>query len=312
MLKGQIKEVEKIINEIVSGDESTINTASAHILSSGGKRIRPNFVLLSGGFGENNHQNLIKTAAALEIVHMASLVHDDYIDNSSKRRGTASIHEVWEGQTAVQTGHYLLAAALNLISVIDNPLFHEYFSSIILEVCYGEFEQLDDRFSQKVKFTDYLRRINRKTAVLIEASCKLGAMSTETDSEQLFHLGRFGHFMGMSYQIIDDILDYTSTEKVLGKPVGSDIRNGHITLPVMCAAQQDEYTQELLSQLSSKQSDDYFQLLIERVQQFGIEGATQISRHYADKAAFHLDQLPDCLERQQMEALLTKMTKRFY
>ncbi|WJP96856.1 hexaprenyl-diphosphate synthase large subunit [Macrococcus bovicus] len=311
MLKGQIKEVEAIINDIISRDESTINAASAHILSSGGKRIRPYFVLLSGSFGQEREAELIKTAAALEIVHMASLVHDDYIDNSSKRRGKDAIHEVWDGQTAVRTGHYLLASALQLISDIDNPDFHHYFSDIILEVCYGEFDQLSDRYDAAVSLTDYLRRINRKTAVLIEASCKLGAMSTGSDAKTVFHLARFGHFMGMSYQIIDDILDYTSSEAVLGKPVGSDIRNGHVTLPLMYAA-SDADVRKMLSLLSPDQPDDYFNQLIERVNIRGIEPAAAISRKYAEKAAYHLLKLPDTDDRRQMEKLLVKMTKRIF
>ncbi|TDM04274.1 hexaprenyl-diphosphate synthase large subunit [Macrococcus carouselicus] len=312
MLTGQIKEVETVINEIVSADKSAINAAGAHILSSGGKRIRPYFVLLSGSFGFNRPEDLIKTAAALEIIHMASLVHDDYIDNSSKRRGVPAIHEVWDGQISVQTGHYLLAAALRLIADIDNPEFHQYFSRIILEVCYGEFEQMDDRFSRSVRFIDYLRRINRKTAVLIEASCKLGAMSTDTDDSQAFHLGRFGHFMGMSYQIMDDILDYASTEEVLGKPVGSDIRNGHVTLPLMIAARHNVQVQQLLTELHKEQSDAYFQTLIELVVEYGIEEAGSVSSRYADKAFQHLYQLPLTEERQQMENLLLKMTKRVF
>ncbi|ULG71026.1 hexaprenyl-diphosphate synthase large subunit [Macrococcus brunensis] len=311
MLKGQIKEVEAIINDIVSRDESRINAASAHILSSGGKRIRPYFVLLSGSFGQNRHVELIKTASALEIVHMASLVHDDYIDNSSKRRGKDAIHEVWDGQTSVQTGHYLLASALQLISDIDNPDFHQYFSDIILEVCYGEFDQLYDRYDSAVSLTEYLRRINRKTAVLIEASCKLGAMSTDTDAQTVFHLAKFGHFMGMSYQIIDDILDYTSSEEVLGKPVGSDIRNGHVTLPLMFAA-EDAAVKKELNRLSADQTDEYFNQLIDYVKKKGIEPASTVSRKYAEKAKFHLLQLPESDDRQQMEELLAKMTKRIF
>lgn len=309
-MQNQIKSVEHTLNSIIQENDSLLNKAGGHILSSGGKRVRPYFALLSGSFGPDQ-SNIIKTATALEIIHMASLIHDDYIDNSDKRRGVQSVHQVYSTETAIQTGHYLLASALRLIADIEDEDYHRYFAEVILEVCYGEFDQMADRF-HPIHFTQYLRRINRKTAILLEASCRLGAMSAGADEKIVFHLSKFGHFMGMSFQIIDDILDYSSTEEELGKPVGSDIRNGHWTLPLMCALQHDKDLQVLLEQLYPNQDEVYFDEIISRVQQQGIEEAKRISRLYAEKAYDHLMQLPSIEARDEMENLLRRMTMRSF
>ncbi|KAA1040184.1 heptaprenyl diphosphate synthase [Macrococcus equipercicus] len=305
-----IRSVESLLNEVISDNHSSLNEAGKHILTSGGKRIRPYFVLLAGTFGSADDDTLIRTATALEIIHMASLVHDDYIDNSAKRRGVSAVHEEWNAPVAIQTGHYLLASALNLISGIDNQSYHQYFADVILEVCYGEFAQMEDQFNTAVSFTKYLRRINRKTAILLEASCKLGGLSTGAADKEIYHLGKFGHFMGMSFQIIDDVLDYTSNEAALGKPVGSDIRNGHMTLPLMCAVKHDAQLSALLAELHAGQSEDYFRQVIEAVRAAGITPALDISAAYARKAAAHLHELPETPARAKMQELLDRMTRR--
>lgn len=305
-----IKEVESLLNDVINDDYSLLNEAGKHILTSGGKRIRPYFVLLSGTFGSTNDQTLIKTATALEIIHMASLVHDDYIDNSAKRRGVNAVHEEWDAPVAIQTGHYFLAAALNLIADIDNERYHQYFADVILEVSYGEFAQLEDQYQTNVTFRKYLRRINRKTAILLEASCKLGGMSTGASDKHIYHLGRFGHFVGMSFQIIDDVLDYTSTEEQLGKPVGSDIRNGHVTLPLMVALSHDAHLKQLMTELHPDQTDQYFDQVIQSVRQHGIKESLEISATYSRKAHEHLLQLPETPARAKMMKLLTRLTQR--
>lgn len=310
MRDNQIKEVEQLLYAVIQEDTSLLNEAGQHILSSGGKRIRPYFALLSGCFGPDQ-KNITKTATALEIIHMASLIHDDYIDNSDRRRGVAAIHQVYSTKTAIQTGHYLLAAALHLVADIEDETYHRYFADVILEVCYGEFDQMNDRF-QPIHFTQYLRRINRKTAILLEASCRLGGLSSGASDDVVFHLTKFGHFMGMSFQIIDDILDYTSSEAELGKPVGSDIRNGHWTLPLLCALHHDHQLADMLNELNDQQNEAYFEEVIERVKNSGIQDAKNISRKYAEKAAHHLMQLPHNEARDEMAQLLERMTKRSF
>lgn len=242
---------------------------------------------------------------------MASLVHDDYIDNSDMRRGNTSVHIAFDKDTAIRTGHFLLARALQNIATVNNSKYHQIFSKTILEVCFGEFDQMADRFNYPVSFTAYLRRINRKTAILIEASCHLGALSSQLDEQSTYHIKQFGHCIGMSYQIIDDILDYTSDEATLGKPVGSDIRNGHITYPLMAAIanlkeQDDDKLEAAVKHLTSTSDDDVYQYIVSQVKQYGIEPAELLSRKYGDKAKYHLSQLQDSNIKDYLEEIHEK------
>lgn len=317
-LKPHIARVEAELRHLIASDSAVLQQASMHTLQSGGKRVRPMFVLLAGLMGdESRYTQLIHTAVSLELIHMASLVHDDYIDNSDKRRGVESVHIAFNKDVALRTGHFILAKALNNVGTIDNTHFHQVFSKTILEVCYGEFDQMADRFNYPISFTQYLRRINRKTAILIEASCVLGAMSTNVSDKALFHIKQFGHYIGMSYQIIDDMLDYTSDAKTLGKPVASDIRNGHITYPVIAAVhnvnnpERDKFERHI-KRLKEEQSEAVFDFIIDNVRTYGIEPTKALSRQYADKAKFHLNQLDDCKEKHFLLEIHEKMLYRVY
>lgn len=316
-LQPYIFEVERKLQTLIQSESPVITEASLHILNAGGKRVRPMFVLLSGFLSEGNKEDLIRTAVSLELIHMASLVHDDYIDNSDKRRGNTSVHMAFNKDTAIRTGHFLLARALENIAEINHSEYHQIFSKTILEVCFGEFDQMADRFNYPISFTEYLRRINRKTAILIEASCHLGAVSTDVDSETTYHIKQFGHCIGMSYQIIDDILDYTSDEATLGKPVGSDIRNGHITYPLMAAIgalnKNENYRlEQSVVQLQPDSDEATFDYIIEQVKRHGVEISEALSRKYGDKAKFHLEQLPESNIKNYLVQIHEKMLKRIY
>lgn len=316
-LQPYIYEVEQRLQMLIQSESTVITNASMHILNSGGKRVRPMFVLLSGFLAKGEKEHLIRTAVSLELIHMASLVHDDYIDNSDKRRGNTSVHMAFNKDTAIRTGHFLLARALENIAEINDSQYHQIFSKTILEVCFGEFDQMADRFNYPITFTEYLRRINRKTAILIEASCHLGAMSTNLDSYTTYHVKQFGHCIGMSYQIIDDILDYTSDEVTLGKPVGSDIRNGHVTYPLIAAIdvlnQHEDYRlEQSVMQLQQSSDEAVFDYIIEQVKRYGVHSSEVLSRKYGDKAKFHLDQLPDSNIKSYLIQIHEKMLKRIY
>ena len=199
------------------------------MLSSGGKRVRPAFVILSSQFGpQKKTEDTYRVAVALELIHMATLVHDDVIDKSDKRRGRLTIVKMG-CYSAILTGNFLLALGLEHLSEIRDNRIHHIISNSIVNVGLGELFQFQDQFNSEQSITNYLRRINRKTALATE----VGAITSEANDETIRKLKMIGHYIGMSFQIVDDILDFTSTEKKLGKPVGSDLMNGHITLPVL-------------------------------------------------------------------------------
>lgn len=234
-MNNEIKKVEQRLEKAIKSKDSVLEQASLHLLSSGGKRVRPAFVILSSQFGkdEQTSEQTYQVAVALELIHMATLVHDDVIDKSDKRRGKLTISKKWDQTTAILTGNFLLALGLEHLMAVKDNRVHQLISESIVDVCRGELFQFQDQFNSQQTIINYLRRINRKTALLIQISTEVGAITSQSDKETVRKLKMIGHYIGMSFQIIDDVLDFTSTEKKLGKPVGSDLLNGHITLPIL-------------------------------------------------------------------------------
>ena len=164
---------------------------------------------------------------------MASLVHDDVIDDSDMRRGLETVKAQWDNRIAMYTGDFIFSRALTSIGEIEIPAVHQLLAETMLEICKGEIIQIDHQRKINQTMRDYLRRIKRKTALLLSSSCELGALVSGADPAIVRKLRRFGYFAGMAFQIVDDILDITSTDEELGKPAGSDLLNGHLTLPIL-------------------------------------------------------------------------------
>ena len=238
--------IEKELEQAIQSNTELLQSASIQLLKAGGKRIRPVFVLLSAKFGTYDIQTVKNTAVALELIHMASLVHDDVIDDADVRRGQPTINYTWNNRIAMYSGDFILARSLEYMTNIQNPIAHQILSKAIIEVCLGEIEQIKDKYRYDQTLRDYLRRIKRKTALLIAVSCELGAISADADEATYRQLFKYGYNIGMSYQIIDDILDFTATEKVLGKPAGEDLRQGNITLPALYAMQNPRIHSEII------------------------------------------------------------------
>jgi len=225
--------IEKELERSLNSSSPIIRQASLHLLRAGGKRIRPIFVILSSKFGNYSLEDVAKVAVSLELVHMASLVHDDVIDDSDMRRGHETVRARWDNRIAMYTGDFIFSRALTSIGEIEIPAIHQLLAETMLEICKGEVIQIDHQRKTNQTIRDYLRRIKRKTAVLLSSSCELGAIVSGADPLNVRKLRRFGYFAGMAFQIVDDILDITSTDEKLGKPAGSDLLNGHLTLPIL-------------------------------------------------------------------------------
>lgn len=285
--------IEKELEQAVDSESLLLNDASLHLLQAGGKRIRPVFVLLAGKFGNYNIDVMKQVAVPLELIHMASLVHDDVIDDSETRRGKPTVKAEWNNSVAMYTGDFILARALEYISEIDSPKLHHILSKTMIEVCRGEIIQIEDKYKLDQNLRDYLRRIKRKTALLISSSCELGALVSGTDEKTAAHLRRFGYFIGMSFQIIDDILDFTSTDEELGKPAGSDFIQGNITLPILCARKNPEVYSLLKNNLGKELTEPERLHIVKTVRDStAIDEAKAISERYLQKALEELAYLP--------------------
>ncbi|MCD7033362.1 heptaprenyl diphosphate synthase component II [Metabacillus sp. GX 13764] len=309
-LNADIDLIEKDLEEIVQSEYDLISQAGLHLLQAGGKRIRPVFVLLSAMFGNYDIQRIKYVAVSLELIHMASLVHDDVIDDAELRRGKPTIKAKWDNKIAMYTGDYLFARSLEYMTNIDSSTAHKILSNTIVEVCLGEIEQIKDKYRYDQNLRTYLKRIKRKTALLIAVSCQLGAVASGADEQLHKKLYWFGYYVGMSYQIIDDILDFTSTEKALGKPVGSDLLQGNITLPVLYAMNDSKLREQVLK-VSSDSNPEGIKPLIEGIKKSGaIEQSFSVSNRYLDKALAILKELPKGQARTALGSIAKYIGKR--
>jgi heptaprenyl diphosphate synthase len=241
---------------------------------------------------------------------MASLVHDDVIDDAELRRGQPTIKAKWDNRIAMYTGDYIFARALELVTEIKNPLAHQILSKTIVELSVGEIEQIKDKYNFNQNLRDYFRRIKRKTALLIAASCQLGAVASGVEEKVHKNLFRFGYYVGMSYQITDDILDFTGTEKELGKPAGGDLLQGNITLPVLYAMEDRELRMEIQS-VHEDMPRPQIDCIISRILQSGaIEKSILVSDHYLDKALAVLEELPQNRAKRTLRDIAKYIGKR--
>lgn len=264
--KKDITIVEKELEQLKNSNSSIVRESTQHLFKSGGKRIRPIFGMLCAQFGEYDIHKIKFPAAVIELIHSASLAHDDVIDVADLRRGASTIGSKWNNQVATYTGDYIFAHALLLMSKIENPLAHKILSYAIVEVCLGELDQIRDKYDFDQSLTNYLKRIERKTALLIAIAGQLGAIAAGVPDEIHHKLYEFGYNVGMSFQIIDDILDFTSSEKELGKPAGSDLHQGNITLPVLFAMEDSELKM-LISTVHKEMTHQELLPILDRIRQ---------------------------------------------
>lgn len=312
-LRKDLNQIEQSINEIIQAEHPVLREASTQLLQAGGKRIRPVFVLLSARFGDYKNKDIETVAVALELIHMATLVHDDVVDNSELRRGKPTVKHIYGDRVAMYTGDYILARALETITEIDNPEIHKTLSKTLIEVVEGEIAQIKDRYVLDQEIWNYLRRIKRKTALLIATSCKLGAISAGLNKYEVNKLYEYGYYIGMSFQIIDDILDFTATEKELGKPTGSDLEQGHITLPVFYAMQDPVFKTKVERLFESKDNINQAELteVIDYLKQTdAIEKSYDLSNRYLNKAMNALNRLPENKVKRTLEVIAQVIGKR--
>lgn len=313
-LKKELEIIESSLMDAIHAKHPVLREASTQLLKAGGKRIRPVFVLLSSQFGNVDLEQVKNVAVSLELIHMATLVHDDVIDDAELRRGKPTIKKQYGNRVAMYTGDYILARALETITRLENPNIHKVLSETLVEVSLGEIEQIKEKYKWDQNIRTYLRRIKRKTALLIATSCQLGAMTSDLSDKEINKLYQYGYYIGMSYQIIDDILDFTSSAEELGKPAGNDLYQGNITLPVLFATQEDNNFKELLIttfEQPNKVSKDQMEMIIRTLKETNaIEQAYELSERYLAKAFQALKDFPQSKAKITLEQIAKFIGKR--
>lgn len=302
--------LEEQIVEAIKDSQGPVRDICFHILNAGGKRVRPLLVWYSGLMFGPESEDLKRTAVAVELIHMASLIHDDIIDGAEFRRNRPAVQKEWGNHRAVLGGDYLFAKAFGVLadSGLVKPL--GIMVRAIQDMCEGEILQDGDQFNFQVSLERYYDRITKKTAVLLEASCKAGALVSGATELQAALLGLFGLNLGLAFQIIDDILDLCGDERKMGKPKYTDLNKGNLTLPVILLMEEPQYRGWLMEIFKERDLDQSIFMKIEKaVQESGIkdrafaigvshlEQARRILKHYQENpASKFLEELTNMLQ----------------
>ena len=305
-IRTELEDFEQRLHDTVRADLGPVAEAMEQILEAGGKRLRPALVFLAAGLGRPKGLNdVVRAAMAIEFIHNATLIHDDLIDGAPTRRGLRTIHESLGPNPAIIIGDYYFAKGANLMSQIGNPSIDALLSQTVMTICFGEMLQLTSQRRYDQSLDEYYAKIERKTAVLLAASTYCGAVLGGLDERQVEAMRRFGHLLGMSFQIADDVLDYLATEAEVGKPVGNDLKQGTVTLPLMLARHDPAVDGRLdaILEKAALQDADYAEVVrIVRVSR-GIEESYGYAKAWGDKARAELQAFPPSAYRDAFESL---------
>ena len=285
----------------------------AGLLTNGGKRLRPALVLLSGRLGNPSEETLLRLAAGIELLHVATLIHDDIIDNASTRRGIASINALYGPKDAVIAGDYLMAKSLTLLhSALPQNHTREFLQGI-LHVCRSELLQNASKYTVSLSVRKYLRRISGKTAALFMLSCQAGSMEGKLPDEIQQHLRRYSYNLGMAFQMMDDILDITGTGSSLKKPAHQDIKQGIYTLPAILAFR--EGTQKGAELIRSGQKGKRIKVrhISELIKSTGsVNAAAAFVRHITARGVREIEKIEESNESLCLKNLLTGLSSRTF
>lgn len=312
---------EKAFSTTLSSDNPLIDNVLDYIHTKRGKQLRPILVMLSAAICKGVTDKTINTAVALELLHTASLVHDDVVDNSPTRRGTNAVHAQWTNKIAILVGDYMLAKVIGLLAEIRNTSILSIVSEVGAALSSGELIQLHNGESMWISEEQYLTVIKHKTAHLFAACCEAGAVSSGATAKQSSALRNFGMYLGLCFQLKDDVFDYSDAED-LGKPTMNDLQDGKATLPIIISLQratkeEANHIKELAEALASKSPHiDQFEAEQE-IRSFvlrynGMRYAYQLMEKYRKKAIEALASFPENKYKESLISLLDYAIKRMH
>lgn len=291
-----------------------LNTAAAHALRSPGKRLRTALTLLSGKLLTYRFDKLLPMSVAFEMVHLATLVHDDIIDHATTRRGLPTVNAQYGNGVAILLGDYLFARTAGLIAEIEDFRIDRLFSETVAHVCEGTILELLSARQADVTVESYIDRISRKTARLMSSCCKGGALIGGGNEAQVALLEQYGLNLGIAFQIIDDVLDYVGAEDVTGKPAGNDLRQGLVTLPLIYAMryQQNGHAERVEQILRAETPIDteVRDVVTWVAGSPAIGEALDLARHYSARASALLSEFPASPDREVLEQLVDFVVDR--
>lgn len=290
-----LRTLDSFLQETLQDPVAEVQEVVSHLLRAGGKRLRPALVFLAARFGPLT-KSLLEVGAAVELIHMATLAHDDVIDEAELRRGQPTIHARWNERIAILAGDYLFARAFTLLAGTGDNRLVRLMSSVVQTLCQGEIDQNVALLRGEIPDEkSYLDRIGRKTASLIAEGCRMGALVSGAGERVAEALWRFGYALGVSFQIIDDILDFTGDALGFGKVPGGDLRSGVITLPVIHALRTSGEAPRLLELIRRGTMTDNDITFVQHVLAAGgsFHYAAQVAEEYIEMAREALRTLPE-------------------
>ena len=313
-LQKDLNQVNKIILESLETDSSLITELSNHIIGSGGKRIRPLLTLATARLCHYSGNRHLTLASVIEFIHTATLLHDDVVDGSKKRRGKKTANFIWGNKSSILVGDFLLSKAFKILINDGSLKCIDIVSNVSEKISFGEVKQLMSIGKLNVSESDYLEIIGFKTAELFSAACQLSSEISEIDFTKKKSLKDFGYFLGIAYQIIDDTLDYFSEEKISGKEIGNDFKENKMTLPLILFFKRGNKKEKNLIQhmvQNKKLNDSDFNWVSDKMKNYDIlDDCLQKARHFSIMAKDSLGTFPDNEEKRKLINLVNFLTHR--
>ena len=307
-LRDDLDRVKERSLSLITAAAHLIREAAGSLIANSGKMLRPALVILAGRYGSYDAEKILDLAASVEMLHNATLVHDDIIDEAPLRRGNPALHAVYGNSKAVMMGDYLLSCSFTLAARSTTGTNGVALAHAVARICEGEVNQNAGRFGEDYSLRNYLRRIASKTAALFALSLAAGAREARVAEADCAVFTRIGYNIGMAFQIIDDVLDYAGDDGKTGKPLGRDLLEGIYTLPLLLALKDERYTGDLYQMVAAKPySEEDAAEIVARVNQSGaIEESRRMAWIYTERAFREIAKLDPGYTRR----ILTDLTRQ--
>lgn len=307
-----LQALEDGLSQILISEEKLVQDVSNHLLSAPGKRIRPALFFLTLNLWQEEYQPFFPVALAIELIHTATLVHDDVVDDSGQRRGKPTINAKWGNYVSVLTGDYLFAKAFTMLTEFGNLRIIQDMAGLVAAMSEGEIQQQSERFLVDLKTEAYYNRIGKKTAHFFTVCAQCGGLVSNADNNSLAALCSYGYNVGMAFQIIDDLLDFTGDTKLTGKPTAGDLRQGVITLPLIHLVKESLNGNIYRKRIAAKDIDEELVIRIcAEINNSHIQNHVRmIAQEYINNALQSLQSLPGGSSRNILEQIAVYVLER--
>jgi heptaprenyl diphosphate synthase len=297
-----LAQLDQTLRAAITADDLQMRMMALDLIGRGGKRLRPAVLFLAASFGQSTATDLQPAAAAMELFHVASLYHDDVMDRAPRRRKGASVNQRWGNLAATLAGAYLFARGSMLLATLGNNA-NQLASRAALDLCAGQLQEVENAFNLELDEVTYMQIIERKTATLFETPCHLGALLSGTTTENIAALRAYGRHLGLAFQLADDALDLVGDVHKTGKGIGTDLREGVYSLPVLRALQTNNGNASMLPALLTRATlgEEEVRQAVQLVRDSGaVLEVRELAHSYSEQAQAALETLPDGPARQSL------------